>query len=100
MAGEELTNLQEQVNWHWRNSMRVVRFLAFDARASIPLPLLLVYARPSTMILTVITLMFFRHLERKGLTFPAALRNFRSWLIGKHRPGWVTAQTRKFTDWG
>lgn len=97
---DELSNLQEQVNWHWRNSMRVVRFLAFDARAAMPLPLLLVYARLSTLILTIVTLLFFRHLERKGLTFPAALRTFRSWVVGEHRPGWVSAQRRKFIDWG
>ncbi len=33
-AAEELENLQEKMNWHWRNSMRVVRFFAFDARAA------------------------------------------------------------------
>ena len=43
MVGEELDTLQEKVNWHWRNTMRPVRFLAFDARAALPLPLLLVH---------------------------------------------------------
>jgi hypothetical protein len=100
MASEQIDNIQEKLNWHWRNSMRTVRFLAFDARAALPLPLLLVYARWSTLILTIISLAFFRFLERKGLTFPAALRNFRSWLVGNERPGWIGVQQKKFTDYG
>lgn len=100
MVSEQLDNLQEKVNWHWRNTMRTVRFLAFDARAALPLPLLLVYARLSTLLLTIATLMLFRFLERKGLTFPAALRNARSWMTGKDRPGWIGVQHRKFIDHG
>jgi hypothetical protein len=100
MAAEQLENIQEKLNWHWRNSMRTVRFMAFDARASMPLPLLLVYARWSTLFLSIASLTFFRYLERKGLTFPAALRNFRSWLVGNERPGWIGVQRKKFTDYG
>lgn len=100
MVAEQIDNIQEKVNWHWRNNMRTVRFLAFDARASMPLPLLLVYARTSTVVLTIITLLVFRQLERKGLTFPSALRNLRSWLLGSHRPGWIASQSKKFTDYG
>ena len=80
--------------------MRVVRFLNFDARAAAPIPLLLVYARVSTIMLTILTLLAFRFLENKGLTVPAAMRNFRQWLVGADRPGWVSAQRRKFTDYG
>ncbi len=100
MAAEEIDNLQEKMNWHWRNSMRVVRFFAFDARASAPIPLLLVYARVSTITLTIVTLFVFRFLENKGLTVPSAMRNLRSWLVGSERPGWVSVQRRKFTDFG
>lgn len=100
MAAEQLENLKEKMNWHWRNSMRVVRFFTFDARAALPIPLLMVYARTSTIVLTIASLMFFRYLERKGLTFPAAIRNFRQWLVGSDRPGWVNAQRKKFTDFG
>ncbi|MCB1532121.1 MAG: IcmT/TraK family protein [Alphaproteobacteria bacterium] len=96
---KELDNLQEKVNWHWRNSMRPVRFLAFDARAALPLPLLLVYARLSTIILTIVFLLAFRHLERKGLTFPAAMRALRANFVGRERPAWIRAQQKKFTDW-
>lgn len=100
MAAQQIENLQEKMNWHWRNSMRTVRFLAFDARAALPLPLLLVYARLSTLLLLITSLLFFRFLERKGLTFPAAIRNFRSWVVGSHRPGWIGVQHKKFTDFG
>ncbi len=99
-AAQELENLQEKQNWHWRNSMRTVRFISFDARASLPIPILLVYARTSTILLTIAFLLFFRYLERKGLTFPAAIRSIRSSIIGQDRPGWVRAQNKKFIDYG
>lgn len=97
---KEIEAIQEKFNWHWRNSMRPVRFFAFDGRAAMPIPLLLIHARWSTLILTIVTLIIFRFLEQRGLTFPAALRNFRSWLVGVDRPGWVSAQKRKFQDFG
>lgn len=99
-AAQELENLQEKMNWHWRNSMRVVRFFAFDARAAAPIPVLLVYLRWSTIIITIITLLVFRFLENKGLTVPAAMRNLRAWLVGKERPGWVSVQKKRFIDYG
>ncbi len=99
-AAKELEQLQEKMNWHWRNSMRVVRFLAFDGRAALPLPILLVYFRWSTLFLTILTLLVFRYLERKGLTVPAALRNLRQWIVGKDRPGWMGVHRRKFKDFG
>jgi hypothetical protein len=97
---KQIDNIQEKLNWHWRNNMRPVRFLAFDARAALPLPLLLVYARLSTLLLTIVTLLIFRVLERKGLTFPAAIRSVRSWVVGAERPGWIAAQKKRFTDYG
>lgn len=97
---DDLDHMNERVNWHWRNTMRPVRFIAFDARAALPLPLLLVYPRFSTIILTIITLLAFRHLERKGLSFPAAMRSMRSSIVGKERPGWLGVQNRIFKDHG
>lgn len=97
---KEIDNIQEKVNWHWRNTMRPVRFLAFDARAALPLPLLLVYIRWSTIILTIVTLLVFRFLEQKGLTFPAAVRNIRSWIVGNERPGVLSSRKKKFIDHG
>ncbi len=100
MVKEQLENIKEMQNWHWRNTMRTVRFITFDARAALPLPLLLVYARLSTLILSIVFLLTFRYLERKGLTFPAALRNLRAAIVGKDRPGWVKTQNKKFQDYG
>jgi hypothetical protein len=100
MAIEQIDNIQEKLNWHWRNSMRTVRFLAFDARAALPLPLLLVYARWSTLFLSIAFLAFFRFLERKGLTFPSALRSMRVAIIGNDRPGWIRVENKKFIDYG
>lgn len=100
-AAQELENIQERQNWHWRNSMRVVRFIAFDARAALPLCVLLFrLADWRFWFLAIVNLLVFRYFERKGLTTPAALRNFRAWLVGKDRPGWVKAQNKKFHDYG
>lgn len=95
---KELELIQEKMNWHWRNSMRPVRFFAFDGRAAIPVPILLVHARWSTLALMIITLLVFRFLEHKGLTFPAALRNLRAWVVGRNRPGMISVEHRKFRD--
>lgn len=97
---KELDNIQDKVNWHWRNSMYITRFFGFDARAAMPLPLLIVYIRTSTIVLLILSLILFKILENLGLTFPSAMRNLRSWLVGKDRPGWVSAQKRKLTDYG
>jgi len=97
---QQIDNIQEKLNWHWRNSMQTVRFFAFDSRSALPIPLLLVYARWSTIILMIASLFFFRYLERKGLTVPAAVRNFRSWVVGADRPGWLSVRRKKFRDYG
>lgn len=97
---DEIENIQQKLNWHWRNSMRPVRFFAFDSRAGICLVVLFFYPRLSTILLTFAFLMFFRFLEQKGLTFPAAIRNFRAWIVGHDRPGWPGVQRKKFEDWG
>ncbi len=90
----------EKKNWHWRNTMRPVRFFNLDARASLMFFVLLVYCRPVTIILTIIVVAIFRILEHRGLTFPAALRSLRSWLVGDRRPGWYTYAHRRLKDFG
>jgi len=97
---QEIENLQEKFNWHWRNSMITVRFFAFDSRSALPLPILLVYFRWSTLLIMVVTLLVFRYLERKGLTVPAAVRNFRAWMVGVDRPGLLGVEQRSFKDYG
>jgi hypothetical protein len=100
-VSDQIDNINEKLNWHWRNSMRTVRFFAFDARASIVL--ILIFFRMTDIyawLLVFATFAFFRFLERKGLTFPAALRNFRMWLVGKERPGLMGVYRRRFRDFG
>ncbi len=95
MAGVDDTAIEKQ-NWHWRNTGRPVRFFSLDARAAIPYAVLLVYARPITFIIVIITTMVFRFVEKKGLTFWAALRAFRVWLFGYGRPGYFSYHRRVF----
>lgn len=96
---KEIDNLQDKINWHWRNTMYPVRFFNFDARAAFPIPVLFFYARLSTLVLLIVTLILFRFLEQKGLTFPSAMRTLRSWIVGKSRPGWLGVHHKKFKDY-
>ena len=98
-AIKEIDNIQEKLNWHWRNSMRPARFFGVDARAAIPFLVLLVYFRPVTLFITIMTVLVFQFLEKKGLTFPAALRNLRAWIVGVNRPGYLSPFHKKFEDY-
>jgi len=91
---------EEKKNWHWRNSMRPVKFFGMDARAAIPYCVLLVYFRPITLFITVVTTFTFVFLERRGLTFPSALRAFRCWFLGQKRTGWLSVRRRRMVDYG
>lgn len=97
---KEVQNIQDQLNWHWRNNMRTVRFFALDARASLCFMVLLVYARTSTLVLTFIVTMIFYWLEKKGMTFPAAMRALRLWFVGLNRPGHASAHRKNLIDRG
>lgn len=91
---------EEKLHWHWRNSMRPVRFFNLDARAALPFCLLLVYARPITLVVTILVTMIFWFLERRGLTFPASLRALRLWITGNNRPAWILMRRRVLRDFG
>lgn len=92
---------EEEVQaWHWRNSMKPVRFFMFDARAGFFVVLLLVHARLWTLTLLLTVLAAFYILERKGLSFACALRAFRVWIVGPARPAWIWTRRRKLTDTG
>lgn len=99
MSAEDDT-IAEKMNWHWRNTMRPARFFNLDSRAALPFMLLLVYFRPVTIFLTIIVTVVFYYLETKGLTFPAALRALRVWMIGRDRPGWSSLRHRRLRDFG
>jgi intracellular multiplication protein IcmT len=100
-----LAQTQEEVqiekrNWHWRNSMRPVRFFSMDARAAIAWFVVLFYLRPISIIIAIFVTMIFSCLEKKGLSFPSALRAFRGWFLGQKRPGWYAMRKRKMVDYG
>ncbi len=100
-AADEIQDTNEQLNWHWRNSMRVVRFFGFDARSSFVV--IIIFFRmfdPIAYLIVFTILAIFRYVERKGLTFPAALRNLRMWIVGHNRPGLIGVDHRKFRDFG
>ncbi len=98
MGSQEDTE-EERVNWHWRNSMKPVRFFSMDARAAIPFLFLLVYARLVTLIFAIVSTIVFMMLEKRGLTLPSALRALRSWLLGPKRPAWISMRRRRLKDY-
>lgn len=95
-----VAELQEEINWHWRNSMRPVRFFNFDARAAIPFCLLLFYFRIVTIVFAVCVMVVFWLLEKKGLTFDSAVRAIRLPLFGDKRPALTAFRYRKMRDLG
>jgi intracellular multiplication protein IcmT len=99
MAAIDDTIIEKQ-NWHWRNSMRPVRFFNLDARAAMPYCFLLVYARWVTLFICIVSTALFIFMERRGLTFPSALRAFRVFLLGSFRPGLNLLRQRRFKDYG
>ena len=52
--------------WHWRNTMKTVRFFIFDARAGFFVVLVLVHARAWTLGLAVCVMTVFYLLERRN----------------------------------
>jgi len=86
--------------WHWRNTMKPVRFFHFDARAGFFVILVLIHARLWTLILMLVVLALFWILERKGLQFPSAMRAIRSWICGPLRPAWMFRTRQHLRDTG
>ncbi len=97
---KELENLEAKVNWHWRDSMRTIRFLSFDGRVAFLIPVWLIYLRWSTIIISFMVFYIFRFLENKGPSFPAAIRAFRAWIVGRERPGHLSSNRHHFIDSG
>jgi hypothetical protein len=98
---KELDNLEDRALWHWRDSMRVVRFFNFDARLS--LLVILVLLRPFwviTWVIVVAMMGVFYIMECYGLTFRAALRAIRVWMVGPDRAAWPFYRTRRMRDFG
>lgn len=91
---------QEQVNWHWRNTTRPLRFFGMDSRAALPYLILLPYARPITLVFCILSTVIFLVLEKHGLTFPSAIRALRSTLVGDKRYALARIRRRRLKDLG
>ena len=100
MATNQIADIKEQLNWHWRNTMRPIRFFSFDVKAVIPFCVLLFYARLSTLIICILTTALFWGLEKKGLTADAAIRALRVFIVGTYRPGLPKFRYRRMKDFG
>ncbi len=100
MAGQEILEVKDQIDWKWRNSMRPVRFFAFDARASLAFFFLLLYARWITLFFVAASTFLFWILEKNGLTFSSAMRRFRLFISGDERPALMTFRKHPFKDYG
>jgi len=85
---------------HWRNTQKPARFFAFDARSFAAIFLFLVHARLWTFGLAVVTMLVFWVMERRGLTFEAALRAIRVWILGRRRPATLRERRRHWIDFG
>lgn len=88
------------ITWHWRNTMKPVRFFKFDARAGATLLLVLVHVATWTLTVAILVNTLFWILERKGLTLPSAIRAFRCWVFGNYRPPFLWTVRRKLHDSG
>ena len=93
-------NDENIVRWHWRNTMKPVRFFMLDGRIVFFVVLVLLHARPWTIYLLFGVGVIFWILERRGLSFAAALRALRLWFIGINRPAWIYSRRRTFLDSG
>jgi intracellular multiplication protein IcmT len=88
------------MDYHWRNTQKPARFFALDARAFGAILLFLVHARLWTFALAVTIMLIFWIFERRGLTFEAALRAIRAWIVGRNRPAILKAHKRNWIDFG
>jgi hypothetical protein len=71
---------------HWRDTFKPARFFFLDARAGVPIVATLLHVRVWTVTLTLLIVIAFYILERRGLSVPSAFRAFRAWIIGDARP--------------
>ena len=80
----------------WRNTMRPVRLFVIDARALIPVMVFVMHVRWGTLYLACAGIAVFTVLEWFGLTFPAAIRTVRRYVVGAVRPAIPAWKKRRF----
>lgn len=95
--------IETEGDWHWRNSMKSLRFFALDARAAIPIFTLILPTGSMRLYIffgCVAAMLAFWWLERLGLGVPAAMRALRSWILGPKRPAIMWFKRHKMIDYG
>jgi intracellular multiplication protein IcmT len=86
---------------HWRNSMKPARFVFnTDARGALFLLFFMVHMRLWTLGLVCGIILLFYILEQRGLSFDAALRAFRFWIVGSRRPRIIGYYRSRYVDFG
>ncbi len=95
-----MAEMQTEGDWHWRNSMKTVRFFGLDSRVALFLLVFIIHMRTWTFGLFVFVCLLFWFLERKGLTFDSAFRSARTWILGSNRPAWLWIRRRRMVDYG
>jgi len=85
---------------HWRNTQKPARFFMLDARAFAAMFLFLVHMKLWTFAIASTTMLVFWIFERRGLTFEAAIRAMRVWLLGAKRPALRRGTRRHWVDFG
>lgn len=87
------------VDNHWRNSGKPIRFFIADARAFTATFFFLIHARLWTFILALVVIFLFWLMERRGLSFHSSLRGVRSWFLGARRPATSRRLIRRWIDY-
>ena len=80
----------------WRNTMLPIRIYIADARALIPMMVVLVHIRLWTFYIALAGIAVFAVLEWLGLTYPAAVRTVRRLIVGRRRSAIPAWKKRRF----
>ncbi len=80
----------------WRNTMLPIRIYIADARALIPMMVVLVHIRLWTFYIALAGIAVFAVLEWLGLTYPAAVRTVRRMIVGRRRSAIPAWKKRRF----
>ncbi|MBO1360159.1 IcmT/TraK family protein [Acetobacter sacchari] len=81
----------------WRGTGLPVRVFILDARSCLPILLAVVDWSWTTLIIGLVSTVFFGVISFFGLTMPAALRAARRWLVGNRRTALPTWKRRRFS---
>lgn len=85
-------NMRVNEDAHWRDSARPMKFFIWDARAAIPMLLVMLHPQWWTLIAAIVAMTFFSLLNRYGFTPMVFLRWLRSTIAGPRKlavPWWM-----------